>query len=75
MAAQAREVELDLWPRLVAAARDVDDLDQEIDDARRLLRRLVVDAVDEGYSQRAIARRIRRSPAWVTKVLADPDDA
>jgi hypothetical protein len=74
MTTPTREVELDLGPRLRAAAQDVDDLDEEIGDARRLLRQLVVQAVDEGYSQRSIARLTGRSPSWITKVLAEPDD-
>lgn len=63
----------DLSPRLAAAARAVADAESKLAHERELRRRLVNDAVDEGMSQRAIARALGGGTGLVSKILATPE--
>lgn len=63
----------DLTPRLEASARAVADAESKLRHERELRRRLVNDAVDEGMSQRAIARALGGGTGLVSKILATPE--
>lgn len=66
------EVLLDFLPRIEAAA-------DEIDDARALVRaatqrrdQLILDAVDAGVSQRAVAKAARVGQPRIIRILSTP---
>lgn len=67
------QVVSDLTPRLEAAARAVADAESSLRNERELRRRLVNEAVDEGMSQRAIARALGGGTGLVSKILATPE--
>lgn len=56
--------------RLNAAADQVDELEVALRDARELRNRIILEAVDNGMSQRPVARAARVAPAQVHRVLA-----
>lgn len=62
--------------RLREAAARVRELSAPVDDARRDLNQLVVEAIDEGMSQREVAACIGVAKARIHAILtkSDPDD-
>lgn len=62
----------DMNPRLEAAAAAVKDSEEALAAAREQRDRLVVTAIDQGMSQRAVARAAGISVARVCAILALP---
>lgn len=66
------------WPafqhRLTAAADDVDELGSALKGARELRNRIILEAVDAGFSQRPVADAARVAPSHVHRVLAVGDE-
>lgn len=73
MAGRRREIELDVLPRLEAAAREYDELSDQRTAARERRDALVASAVDEGFSLRVVARSLGRSSARVIAILAEQE--
>lgn len=62
----------DLLARITTAADDVRDAAAALEGRREARRRLVHEAVEEGVSQRTIARALGGGTGLVTKILANP---
>lgn len=63
----------DLLTRISSAADDVRDAVRALNSRREQRRQLVVQAADEGISQRQIAAALGGGTGLVTKILAKPD--
>lgn len=67
----AREVVPDLLPRIAKAAAAVRDADDAFRLAVRARDELIVEAVDEGITQRAVAERAKLSKGRIIAILAN----
>lgn len=63
----------DMTPRLKAVAQAIRDDESLLRDDRELRRRLVLQALDEGMSYRAIADALGGGTGLVSKIVAKPE--
>jgi DNA-binding NarL/FixJ family response regulator len=66
-------IHTDLGPRLESAQAAVKSAEVLLANERELRRRLVLQAVDEGMSQREVARKLKIGTGGLSKILATPD--
>lgn len=66
-------VATELPARLSAAARGVADARSSLANQKELLRQVVVQALDEGMTYRAVGKAIGGSTGLVSKIVATPE--
>lgn len=70
--ARVAEVLLDFLPRIEAAANELDDAKALVHAATQRRNQLIVDAVDAGVSQRAVAKAARVGQPRIIGILGTP---